>query len=67
MKNLLKQLLCDIPFTYFQGYRMLSGLVARPWCLMEICSKQEIINKVTDPSTETTKIGMYYAYALDDC
>uniref|UniRef100_A0A0R0JS71 ARM repeat superfamily protein n=1 Tax=Glycine max TaxID=3847 RepID=A0A0R0JS71_SOYBN len=44
------------------GYRMLSGLVARPWCLMEICSKQEIINKVTDPSTETTKIGMEGRY-----
>ncbi|KAK7317718.1 hypothetical protein RJT34_02174 [Clitoria ternatea] len=40
------------------GYRMISGLVARPWCLMEICSKEEIINKVTDPSTETKKIGM---------
>ncbi|XP_040863171.1 uncharacterized protein [Glycine max] len=46
------------------GYRMLSELVARPWCLMEICSKQEIINKVTDPSTETTKIGMEGRY---DC
>ncbi|KAI4333641.1 hypothetical protein L6164_018421 [Bauhinia variegata] len=39
-------------------YRMIVGLVARPWCLMEICSKQEIINTVTDPSTETIKIGM---------
>ncbi|XP_028796818.1 uncharacterized protein LOC114752258 [Neltuma alba] len=37
------------------GYRMISGLVARSWCLMEICSKQEIIQMVTDPSTETTK------------
>ncbi|KAK7257191.1 hypothetical protein RIF29_30981 [Crotalaria pallida] len=44
------------------GYRMISGLVARPWCLMEICSKQEIINIVTDPSTETTKIGMEARY-----
>ncbi|TKY66471.1 26S proteasome non-ATPase regulatory subunit 5 [Spatholobus suberectus] len=44
------------------GYRMISGLVARPWCLMEICSKQEIINKVTDPSSETTKIGMEARY-----
>ncbi|KAB2605587.1 hypothetical protein D8674_005304 [Pyrus ussuriensis x Pyrus communis] len=41
------------------GYRMLSGLVARPWCLMEICSKQEITNIVTDPITETTKLGVY--------
>ncbi|MED6108344.1 hypothetical protein PIB30_022933 [Stylosanthes scabra] len=44
------------------GYRMISGLVARPWCLMEICSKQEIINIVTDPSTETKKIGMEARY-----
>ncbi|KAJ8765235.1 hypothetical protein K2173_011915 [Erythroxylum novogranatense] len=40
------------------AYRMISGLVARPWCLMEVCSKQEIIDIVTDPATETTKIGM---------
>ncbi|XP_073220000.1 uncharacterized protein [Cicer arietinum] len=44
------------------GYRMISGLVARPWCLMEICSRQEIINLVADPSTETTKIGMEARY-----
>ncbi|KAF7836690.1 26S proteasome non-ATPase regulatory subunit 5 [Senna tora] len=43
-------------------YRMISGLVAQSWCLMEICSKQEIINMVTDPSTETTKIGMEARY-----
>lgn len=41
-----------------QGYRLITGLVARPWCLMEICSRQEIINIVTDPFTETTKIGL---------
>ncbi|KAI8552512.1 hypothetical protein RHMOL_Rhmol06G0272700 [Rhododendron molle] len=40
------------------GYRLITGLVARPWCLMEICSRQEIINIVTDPFTETTKTGM---------
>ncbi|KAJ6301580.1 hypothetical protein OIU77_015812 [Salix suchowensis] len=44
------------------GYRVLTGLVARPWCLMEICSKQEIINIVTDPHKETTKIGMEARY-----
>ncbi|KAL1363435.1 uncharacterized protein [Arachis hypogaea] len=44
------------------AYRMISGLVARSWCLMEICSKQEIINIVTDPSTETKKIGMEARY-----
>ncbi|KAJ6752031.1 hypothetical protein OIU85_002452 [Salix viminalis] len=44
------------------AYRVLTGLVARPWCLMEICSKQEIINIVTDPHKETTKIGMEARY-----
>uniref|UniRef100_A0A5B7CBC0 26S proteasome non-ATPase regulatory subunit 5 n=1 Tax=Davidia involucrata TaxID=16924 RepID=A0A5B7CBC0_DAVIN len=40
------------------GYRLIAGLVARPWCLMEICSRQEIISIVTDTYFETTKIGM---------
>ncbi|KAK3035007.1 hypothetical protein RJ639_033385 [Escallonia herrerae] len=39
-------------------YRLITGLAARPWCLMEICSRQEIIDIVTDTYTETTKIGM---------
>lgn len=43
---------------------MITGLVARPWCLMEICSKQDIINIVTDASTETTKIGICACFAL---
>ncbi|XP_021844931.2 uncharacterized protein [Spinacia oleracea] len=38
------------------GYRLISGLVARPWCLMEVCSRQEIISKVTDAYMETSKI-----------
>lgn len=37
---------------------MLKALVSRPWCLLEILSKQEIINLVTDPTIETTKIGI---------
>ncbi|XP_021844930.2 uncharacterized protein [Spinacia oleracea] len=40
------------------GYRLISGLVARPWCLMEVCSRQEIISKVTDAYMETSKIAM---------
>ncbi|XP_065862023.1 uncharacterized protein [Euphorbia lathyris] len=44
------------------AYRMITGLVARPWCLMEICSKQDIVNVVTDPITETTKMGMEARY-----
>ncbi|KAA3453064.1 ARM repeat superfamily protein [Gossypium australe] len=44
------------------GYRVITGLVARVWCLMEICSKPEIINIVTDPTAETTKIAMEARY-----
>ncbi|XP_020264076.1 uncharacterized protein LOC109840000 isoform X2 [Asparagus officinalis] len=40
------------------GYRLISALVARPWGLMEVCSKQEIITIVTDANIEDTKFGM---------
>ncbi|KAL8147741.1 hypothetical protein AgCh_005167 [Apium graveolens] len=46
------------------GYRLIKGLVVRSWCLMEICSRQEMINIITDSYTETTKIGME---ARHDC
>ncbi|XVF18785.1 hypothetical protein REPUB_Repub11eG0053400 [Reevesia pubescens] len=45
-----------------KGYRVMTGLVARFWCLMEICSNPEIINMMTDPATETTKIAMEARY-----
>ncbi|KAK9070586.1 hypothetical protein SSX86_010988 [Deinandra increscens subsp. villosa] len=44
------------------GYRLIAGLSARPWFLVEICSRQEIINIITDSYTETTKIGMEARY-----
>ncbi|XP_020886884.1 uncharacterized protein LOC9318984 isoform X2 [Arabidopsis lyrata subsp. lyrata] len=44
------------------GYRTLTALVARPWCLVEILSKEEIINIVTDATTETAKIAMEARY-----
>ncbi|KAH7651700.1 26S proteasome non-ATPase regulatory subunit 5 protein [Dioscorea alata] len=50
------------PETRLAAYRAMSGLVARPWCLMEICSKQEIITIVTDASLETSKDGMDARY-----
>ncbi|KAK4355386.1 hypothetical protein RND71_024357 [Anisodus tanguticus] len=40
------------------GYRVITGLVMRPWCLMEVISRREIIDIVTDAFTETEKIGM---------
>lgn len=58
----LEETLCLLPILCclqccFQGYRTLTALVARPWCLVEILSKEEIINIVTDASTETGKLG----------
>ncbi|KAL5565291.1 hypothetical protein UlMin_028455 [Ulmus minor] len=46
------------------GYRVIKGLVARTWFLIEICSKHEIINIITNLNTENTKIGMDARY---DC
>lgn len=41
-----------------QGYRVLSALVARAWCLVDICSKHKLIDTITNPSIETSKIGI---------
>lgn len=46
-------------FLCLQGYRVISGLVMRPWCLMEVISRREIIDIVTDAFKETEKIGLY--------
>ncbi|KAM6550404.1 hypothetical protein CsatB_000212 [Cannabis sativa] len=43
-------------------YRLITGFVVRPWFLMEICSKQDIIDTVTNANTETIKIGMEARY-----
>ncbi|KAF9611564.1 hypothetical protein IFM89_033568 [Coptis chinensis] len=50
------------------AYRLITVLVARPWCLMEICAKQEIIGIVTDPHNEFTKNGLlaYHFFLNDD-
>ncbi|RRT79944.1 hypothetical protein B296_00023277, partial [Ensete ventricosum] len=42
-----------------QGYRLISGLVVRPWCLMEICLNQEVVTIVTDAKIETAKNGLF--------
>jgi hypothetical protein len=54
-----RNMMLSFVYKYFQGYRVITGLVARLWFLMEICSRQEILNIVTDASTETTKIGLF--------
>ncbi|XP_020532065.1 uncharacterized protein LOC18448936 isoform X2 [Amborella trichopoda] len=40
------------------AYRLIGGLVARKWCLLEVCSREETVNLVTDAHAETTKSGM---------
>nr|CAD1834447.1 unnamed protein product [Ananas comosus var. bracteatus] len=52
------------PEVRLAGYRLIKGLVVRQWCLMEVCSKQDIISIVTDPKIESTKQGME---ARHDC
>ncbi|KAJ3695705.1 hypothetical protein LUZ60_001082 [Juncus effusus] len=56
--GLLLSLLQQEPEVRLAGYRLIAVLAARHWCLAEICSKQEIISIVTDPSIESTKNGM---------
>ncbi|KAI4388284.1 hypothetical protein MLD38_000626 [Melastoma candidum] len=46
------------PEVRLAAYRAFTALASRPWCLVEICSREEIIDIVTDPGIETTKIGM---------
>ena len=60
---LLLSILQQDPDVRIAGYRVLSGLVVREWCLREVCSKPEIIGIVTDPKMETTKLGMEARYA----
>lgn len=60
MKCLTVIILTTSGFVFrMQGYRLISGLVARPWCLIEIISRPEIIDIVTDTLAETNKIGLY--------
>ncbi|KAL5230029.1 hypothetical protein ABZP36_028805 [Zizania latifolia] len=61
---LLLSVLQQDPDIRIAGYRLISGLVAREWCLMEVCSKSDIISLVTDPKMEMTKLGME---ARHDC
>ncbi|KAL5715783.1 hypothetical protein ACHQM5_017557 [Ranunculus cassubicifolius] len=56
--GLLLSILQQEPETRLAAYRLITGLVIRPWCLKEICSKKEIISIVTDPHNESTKNGM---------
>ncbi|CAL9112831.1 unnamed protein product [Musa textilis] len=56
--GLILSVLRQEPEIRLAGYRLISGLVVRPWCLMEICLNQEIITIVTDAKIETAKNGM---------
>ncbi|OEL17147.1 hypothetical protein BAE44_0021835 [Dichanthelium oligosanthes] len=59
---LLLSTLQQDPDIRIAGYRVISGLVVREWCLREVCLNSEIISFVTDPTMETTKIGMEARY-----
>ncbi|KAM0875951.1 hypothetical protein ACQ4PT_036475 [Festuca glaucescens] len=59
---LLLSVLQQDPDIRIAGYRVLSGLVVREWGLREVCSKPEIIRVVTDPTMDTTKLGMEARY-----
>ncbi|TVU00546.1 hypothetical protein EJB05_54009, partial [Eragrostis curvula] len=59
---LLLSILQQDPDIRIAGYRVISGLVVRDWCLREVCSNSEIIRFVTDPTVETTKLGMEARY-----
>ncbi|CAN6345907.1 unnamed protein product [Urochloa humidicola] len=59
---LLLSILQQDPDIRIAGYRVISGLVVREWCLREVCLNSEIIKLVTDPAMETTKLGMEARY-----
>ncbi|KAK8457276.1 hypothetical protein SEVIR_3G153700v4 [Setaria viridis] len=59
---LLLSILQQDPDIRIAGYRVISGLVVREWCLREICLNSDIIRLVTDPTMETTKLGMEARY-----
>ncbi|KMZ73462.1 putative 26S proteasome non-ATPase regulatory subunit [Zostera marina] len=44
------------------AYRLISALITRQWFLIEVCSKHEIIDIVSDSHIETSKNGMDYRY-----
>jgi len=61
--GLLWSLLQQDPEIRLAAYRLIAGLVARPWCLWEVCAKPEIINLVANPHSETTKTGMEFRHS----
>ncbi|XP_042464433.1 uncharacterized protein LOC122047316 [Zingiber officinale] len=60
--GLLLSALKQEPEIRLAGYRVVSALVARRWCLTEVCSEPEIIDIVTDAKIETAKNGMDARY-----
>nr|CAB3464495.1 unnamed protein product [Digitaria exilis] len=59
---LLLSILQQDPDIRIAAYRVISGLVVREWCLREVCLNSEIIRLVTNPTMETTKLGMEARY-----
>ncbi|XP_047306894.1 uncharacterized protein LOC124910311 [Impatiens glandulifera] len=60
--GLLLSVLRQGPEFCLAGYRVIEGMVCRPWCLMEICSRQEIIESVINTNKDTSKQGLEASY-----
>lgn len=60
--GLLLSVLRQGPEFCLAGYRVIEGMVCRPWCLMEICSRQEIIDSVINTNKEMSKQGLEASY-----
>ncbi|KAF3780220.1 hypothetical protein EJ110_NYTH39751, partial [Nymphaea thermarum] len=56
--GLLLSVLQQDPEIRLAAYRVITGLVVRSWCLLEVCLKHEIIDIITDAYSETTKYGL---------
>lgn len=50
---------------FCQTYRLIIPLVARLWCLRELCSRKDLVDLVTDPHAETIKEGIGSVNPLD--
>ncbi|KAJ7537006.1 hypothetical protein O6H91_12G092200 [Diphasiastrum complanatum] len=64
LSNLLWSLLQQAPEIRQATYRLLIPLVARRWCLWEVCYHSDLISFVTDPQTEANKDGMEWRHAF---
>lgn len=58
LERLIRQQASNNPHLTPSGYRLISGLIARPWCLCEISKANEIIQLVADTTIEINESVM---------